>query len=95
MSLDSKDVSKIAKLARIAVTDDEKKKMTEDLNGIFNWIEQLQEVNTDGIEPMAGVGDYTARLREDVVNDGNVQDKVLSNAPESNFDCYVVPKVVG
>ena len=94
MSLDVAAVTKIAKLSRIKVTDSEKQKITEDLNGIFEWIEQLQEVNTDGIEPMAGVGDYTLRPREDVVNDGNIQEKILSNATDHNFGCFSVPKVI-
>jgi aspartyl-tRNA(Asn)/glutamyl-tRNA(Gln) amidotransferase subunit C len=94
MSLDVAAVTKIAKLSRIKITETEKQKITEDLNGIFEWIEQLQEVNTDGIEPMAGVGDYTLRQREDVVNDGNIQEKILGNATDHNFGCFSVPKVI-
>lgn len=94
MSIDANTVRKIAKLSRIALSDDETTHMAGELSSIFSWIEQLQQVNTDGIPEMAGVGNYTLRPREDVVNDGNIKDDVLANAPESAFDCYVVPKVV-
>ena len=94
MSLSQKDVEKIAKLSRIAVTPEEVEIRTEELNAIFGWIEQLQEVNTDNVSPMAGVGDFTQRLRDDVVNDGAYKEQLLANGPEVSYGCFVVPKVV-
>jgi aspartyl-tRNA(Asn)/glutamyl-tRNA(Gln) amidotransferase subunit C len=94
MSISHQDVSKIAKLARIRVSEAEVEKYSRELSGIFQWIEQLKEVNTDGVEPMAGVGDYTLRFREDKVTDGNIREDVLANAPEAAYGCFLVPKVV-
>lgn len=94
MSLDDKDVAKIAHLSRIHVTAEECTRYREELNSIFGWIEQLQEVDTEGVPPMAGVGNYTLRVREDVANDGNIQEQVLQNAPQAAYGCFVVPKVV-
>jgi len=94
MSVDKQTVTKIAKLSRISIADSEKEKFATEISSILNWIEQLQEVDTDNITEMAGVGDYTLRSRKDEINDGNIQADVLKNAPESAFDCYVVPKVV-
>ena len=94
MSLDNKQVEKIAKLSRIKISEEEAEKYTGELNKIFDWIEQLQEVNTDGVEEMAGVGGYTLRNRADEVQGDNIRAQVLANAPESAYDCYVVPKVV-
>lgn len=94
MSLNQNDVKKIAKLARIRVTTEEITHYTEELNGIFNWIEQLREVNTEGIAEMAGVGQRTLRLREDKVTDGGIKEDVLRNAPEAAYDCFLVPKVI-
>jgi len=94
MSLNKKDVAHIAKLARIKVNDDESQRYADELNGIFGMIEQLSEVNTEGVPEMAGVGGYNLRVREDNIDDGNLKDAVLSNAPQSDYDCYIVPKVV-
>ncbi len=94
MSLTQADVLKIAKLSRLKIDDRQTSAITNDLNSIFNWIEQLQEVDVEDVPAMAGVGDNIQRLRHDEVTDGNIKDKVLSNAPKSAFDCYVVPKVV-
>ena len=94
MSLTQKDVAKIAKLSRIAMADDEITRMTDELNGIFDWIEQLQSVDTENVPAMAGVGNNTLRMREDAITDGDVKDKVIANAPNEAFGCYVVPKVV-
>ncbi len=94
MSLTHADVKKIAKLARIRIEDAEVPKLTQELSGIFNWIEQLAAVNIESVPPMAGVGDYTLRFREDNVTDGGNRDAVLANAPEASFGCFVVPRVV-
>ena len=94
MSLTTKDVQKVAKLSRIAVGEARTQSMTDELNNILGWIEQLQEVDVDGVPPMTGVGNNALHLRRDEVTDGNCVDDVLGNAPKSEFNCYVVPKVV-
>lgn len=94
MSVDSETVRKIARLARIAVTEDEVPGLTEQLNGILGWIEQLGEVDTTGIEPMASVMPGALRWRADVVSDGGMQDKVLANAPDAASGFFAVPKVI-
>lgn len=94
MSIDKQTVLKVANLSRIEVTDSEAEAMVDKLDKIIDFVEQLSEVDTDNVEPLANVVDIDLRLREDVVNDGNCQDKVLANAPESMEGFYVVPKVV-
>lgn len=94
MSVTQKDVVKVARLARIALPEDQVQHMTDELNGILNWIEQLGEVNVDGVEPMTSVVETSLPMREDVITDGNIQDKVLANAPRSEDGFFVVPKVV-
>jgi len=94
MSLDPATVRRIAALARIRVEDNEVAKLQAELNGILGWIEQLNEVNVDGVEPLTGGARMALKMRDDVVTDGGYPDKVLSNAPERIGDFYVVPKVV-
>lgn len=94
MSVTEKDVAKAARLARLALSDEELKAYTPKLAGIMKWIEQLGEVNTDNVEPLANVVDIQLSLREDEVTDGNNPDAVLANAPETASGFYVVPKVV-
>ena len=94
MSVTAETVRKIARLARIAVTDDEVPGLTEQLNGILAWVEQLGEVDTSGVEPMASVMPGQLRWREDVVTDGGIPDKVLANAPEAASGFFAVPKVI-
>ncbi len=92
--LNAQDIRKIAKLARIAVSDKEVSKYADELNAIFHWIEKLRSVDTSHVEPMTGVGTDPLRLREDVVTDGDKQAAVLANAPATEFGCYKVPKMV-
>ena len=94
MSIDKQTVLKVANLARIEVTDSEAEAMVGKLDKIIGFVEQLSEVDTDNVEPLANVVDIDLRLREDVVSDGDCQDKVLANAPESLEGFFVVPKVV-
>ena len=94
MSLDHATVRRIAALARIRVEDEEVDHLCQELYGILGWIEQLQEVDVSGVEPLAGAANMAAPMRADVVTDGGYPDKVLSNAPERIGDFYVVPKVV-
>lgn len=94
MSIESKTVKKIANLARIAMTDAEAEAMVPELNGILGWVEQLGEVDVTGIEPMTAVIPNTLRLREDIVTDGDIRDKVLANAPAAEHGFFGVPKVI-
>ena len=94
MSLDPAIIRRIATLARIHVEDAELAPLAAELNGILGWIEQLNEVNVDGIEPLACAAQMALKMREDVVTDGGYPEKVLTNAPERAGDFYAVPKVV-
>jgi aspartyl-tRNA(Asn)/glutamyl-tRNA(Gln) amidotransferase subunit C len=94
MSVSPEQVRHIAKLARIAMSDDELERLVPELNNILGWVEQLGEVNTDGVEPLATVIDQKLRLRDDVVNDGDIRDKILANAPEAQHGFFAVPKVI-
>ncbi len=94
MSLDSDDVRKIAFLARIRIEDAELEPLADELNSIIGWVEQLSEVNTDGVRPMTSVVEMLAPQRSDLVTDGNFTEKVLANAPDRVREFYAVPKVV-
>ena len=94
MSLDNATVSRIAHLARIEVDDTQLEIMAGELNNILLWIEQLNEVDTSGIEPLASVTGHSLPLRGDIVDDGAYPDKVLASAPDRVADFYAVPKVV-
>ena len=94
MSVSSEQVRHIAKLARIGMNDAEVEALVPEINNILGWVEQLGEVNTDGVEPLATVIDQKLRLRDDVVNDGNIRDEVLANAPEAQHGFFAVPKVI-
>lgn len=94
MSVDAATVKRVAHLARIKIDDDRSAVMAEELSKILGWVEMLGEVDTDGVEPLAAVIPNTLRWREDVVTDGGIQDKVLSNAPKSEYGFFAVPKVI-
>ena len=94
MSVSSEQVRHIAKLARIAMSEEELERLVPELNNILGWVEQLGEVDTDGVEPLTAVIDQKLRLRDDVVNDGDVRDDVLANAPEAQHGFFAVPKVI-
>ena len=94
MSLDRDDVRKIAFLARIKIEDAELEPLADELNSIIGWVEQLGEVNTDGVQPMTSVVEMLTPQRPDQVTDGNVTEKVLANAPDRVKDFYAVPKVL-
>ena len=90
-------VANIANLARIKVSDEEKPIIADELNVILNWVVQLDEVNTTGIEPLANVNDAdygNLRSRPDEVNDGNIAPQILANAPSSTMEFFTVPKVI-
>lgn len=94
MSVDAATVRHIAKLARIAVSDEEVAALEPELNNILGWIEQLQEVDVTGIQPMTAVIPNRLRMRQDVVNDGGIRDEVLANAPVAEHGFFAVPKVI-
>ena len=94
MSLDTATVRRIASLARIRLEEEEVGRMQAELNGILGWIEQLQAVDTTGVEPMAGGGAVILRMRDDAVTDGGIPEQVLANAPDRMGEYFGVPKVV-
>ena len=94
MSVSPEQVRHIAKLARIAMSDEELERLVPELNNILGWVEQLEEVNTDGVEPLTAVVPNTLRLREDKVTDGDCREDILANAPVAEHGFLVVPKVI-
>lgn len=94
MQVDDKTVRRIARLARIKITDEEAKSLEGELSGILNWVEQLDEVDTSGVEPMTRIVAQQLKMREDRVTDGGIADAVVKNAPVIDDHYFVVPKVV-
>ena len=94
MSVDAKTVRQIAHLARIAVADDEVEHLQGELNSILAFVEQLSEVDVDGVEPMTSVTPMEMKKRPDVVTDGGIPDDIVRNAPATEDHFFVVPKVV-
>ena len=94
MAVDRATVAKIAKLARIRVPEDQLDALAGELSNILTWIEQLDELDTEGVEPMTSAVEMTLPRRADVVTDGGYADKVVANAPEKARGFFVVPKVV-
>ena len=94
MSVDAMTVRRVAHLARIAVADDEVEHLKDELNAILAFIEQLSEVNVEGIEPMTSVTPMEMKTRQDVVTDGEIPDMIVQNAPLREDHFFVVPKVV-
>jgi aspartyl-tRNA(Asn)/glutamyl-tRNA(Gln) amidotransferase subunit C len=94
MSVDADTVRRIAHLARIAVVEDEVEHLRGELNAMLAFVEQLQEVNVDGAEPMTSVTPMAMKKRADVVNDGGIAEDIVKNAPQSDDNFFLVPKVV-
>lgn len=94
MPIDRATVARIATLARIEVPQEEYERLAGELSKIIGWVEQLEQVDTEGVLPMTSVAEMTLRRREDLVTDGGIRDKVLANAPEVEDGFFVVPKVV-
>jgi aspartyl-tRNA(Asn)/glutamyl-tRNA(Gln) amidotransferase subunit C len=94
MSVDKDTVRRIAKLSRIALDEARVSPMVDELNSIFKWVEQLNEVDIAGIEPMTSVVAQTLKMRDDVVTDGGHANALMANAPEGEDHFFVVPKVV-
>ncbi len=94
MSLDAATVKRIAGLARVRLEDEDVPRLQGELNGILGWIEQLSEVDVEGVAPLTGGAQIALRLRDDVVNDGGYPERVLANAPDRAGEFFAVPKVV-
>ena len=94
MSVDAATVRRIAHLARIAVADDEIEHLRGEINAILAFVEQLSEVNVEGVEPMTSVTPMTMKKREDVVTDGGIAEEIVKNAPAAQDHYFMVPKVV-
>jgi aspartyl-tRNA(Asn)/glutamyl-tRNA(Gln) amidotransferase subunit C len=94
MSIDTATAAKVAKLARIAVPEGDLPALARELNGIIGFMEQLNEVDVTGVEPMVSVTPMRLKRRADVVTDGGMQDAVLKNAPDAREGFFAVPKVV-
>ena len=94
MTIDLKTIKHISKLSRISVDDEKAKKLAEDMNSIFDFIEKLKELDTNNVEPLTSVAETTLKLRIDEVKSGNIREQVLKNSPDENEDFFVVPRVV-
>jgi aspartyl-tRNA(Asn)/glutamyl-tRNA(Gln) amidotransferase subunit C len=94
MAVDKDTVAKIAKLARIRVSEEQQAALAGELSNILGWIEQLNELDTEGVAPMTSVGAMKPKLRDDEVTDGGYPDEILANAPEPAHGFFTVPKVV-
>lgn len=94
MAIDNETVKRVAFLSRLKVEDNKIEATKEEFNKILSWIEELNEVNTDNVEPLISVNDTTLRLRDDEITDGGCQEAVLANALDKEYDYFAVPKVV-
>ena len=94
MSIDKDKIKHVSKLARISVDEKKIDGLTKDLSSIFKFIEQLNELNTDKVEPLSSILNEPLRTRKDVINDGKIREKILENSPQKNDEFFVVPKVI-
>ena len=94
MSIDLKTIKHISKLSRISVDEQKAEKLAGDLNSIFKFIEKLNELNTNNVEPLTSVAETTLKFRADEVKNQNIREQIIKNSPEDNEDFFVVPKVV-
>ena len=94
MSIDKNQVKKVAKLSRISLDDSKLESLSKDLDSILNFVEQLNKLDTEKIEPLTSIVDKTLEPRKDVINDGKIKDQILINSPEKNDEFFIVPKVV-
>jgi len=94
MTIDLKTIKHISKLSRISVDEAKAEKLAGDLNSIFKFIEKLNELKTDNVEPLTSVAETTLRLRGDEIKSENIKEKIIKNSPKENKDFFVVPKVV-
>ena len=94
MSIDKDKIKHTAKLARISLDEKKIDDLSKDLSNIFKFIEKLNKANTDNVKPLSSILDHSLRSREDKVNDGNIRDQILENAPNKNEEFFIVPKVI-
>ena len=94
MSIDLKTIKHISKLSRISVDEQRAKKLAGDLNSIFDFIEKLNELKTDNVEPLNSIAETTLKLRSDEVKSKNIREQIIKNSPQDNEDYFVVPKVI-
>ena len=94
MSIDLKTIKHISKLSRISVNDQKAEKLAGDLNSIFDFIEKLNELNTDNVKPLTSVAETTLKLRSDEVKSKDIRNEIIKNSPQYNEDYFVVPKVI-
>ena len=94
MTIDLKTVKHISKLSRISIEEEKAKKLSNDLNSIFEFIEKLNELDTSNIEPLTSIAETTLKLRKDKIESKNIRGDILKNSPDKNKDFFVVPKVV-
>ena len=94
MSIDLKTIKHISKLSRISVNEQKAEKLVDDLNSIFDFIEKLNELKTDSVEPLTSIAETTLKLRSDEVKSKNIREQIIKNSPQDNEDYFVVPKVI-
>ena len=94
MSIDLKTIKHISKLSRISVDEKKAEKLADDLNSIFDFIEKLNELKTDNVEPLTSVAETRLKLRPDEVKSKNIREQIVKNSPQDNEDYFVVPKVI-
>ena len=94
MAIDKEKIIHVSKLARISLDKKKTEALAKDLSSIFKFIEQLNELNTDKIEPLSSILNEPLRTRHDIVNDGKIREKILENSPQKNEEFFVVPKVI-
>ncbi len=94
MTIDLKTLKHISKLSRISIDDNEAKKLGDDLNSIFSFIEKLNELDTKNTDPLTSIAETTLKLRKDEIKSKNMREDILKNSPDKNQDFFVVPKVV-
>ena len=94
MSIDLKTIKHISKLSRISVDEKRAEKLADDLNSIFEFIEKLNELNTDGVKPLTSIAETTLKFRSDEIKSKNIREQIIKNSPQDNEDYFVVPKVI-
>ncbi|MBQ8481318.1 MAG: Asp-tRNA(Asn)/Glu-tRNA(Gln) amidotransferase subunit GatC [Alphaproteobacteria bacterium] len=94
MAIDNETVKRVAFLSRLKVDDDKIESTKEEFNKILQWIEELNEIDTDEVEPLISVNNVNLRVRNDEITAGNCRDDILKNAPSAEYDYFAVPKVV-
>ena len=94
MTIDLKTIKHISKLSRISLEDEKAQKLAGDLSSIFEFIEKLNELKTDEVEPLSSIAETTLKFRTDEVKNDNIREKILKNSPAKNEDYFVVPKVI-